>query len=243
MTFAILPAVDVTRGSLGVFTTGGPRRVEAFGGDPLAAAAAFVDAGARWLHFVDMDAAFGTGTNVPVLSALGERFGGVKIQASGGFTEWEQIEGYLAAGAARAVLGSAALDDESEVERILSRAGAGRLLVGLEVGEGRIRSRGSGRVDLDLMATLGWLDALHPPGYLLTDVGRVGGLGGPDLALLRRVARVGRPVLLAGGIRSLADLIDVREAGGSGAVVGRAALEGGIDLPEALAWAAGWPAD
>lgn len=222
-----------------MYTPAGPRAVDAFGGDPVTAAGAFAAAGARWVHFVDMDVAFGAGaSNVGVLGSLCERFPDVQFQASGGFAAWEDVEPYLTAGAARVVLGSAVLDDQAAVERALDRAGTGRVLVGIEVHEGRIRPRGSGRVDLDLMATLGWLDALHPPAYLLTAVGRVGVLEGPDRDLVRRVVRVGRPVLAAGGIRSLEDLQAVREDGAAGAVVGRAALEGGLDLAEAFAWAA-----
>jgi phosphoribosylformimino-5-aminoimidazole carboxamide ribonucleotide (ProFAR) isomerase len=93
-------------------------------------------------------------------------------------------------------------------------------------------------VDLELASTLGWLSAGGAEALLVTAVDRVATIGGPDTALVRRVARAGLPVMAAGGIRSLADLEAVRDAGASGAVVGRSALEGSLDLAAALAWAA-----
>jgi phosphoribosylformimino-5-aminoimidazole carboxamide ribotide isomerase len=136
------------------------------------------------------------------------------------------------------VIGSAVLDDADAMRRVVARAD-GRAIVGIEVSGGRIRSRGAVEVDLDLMATLGWL-ALTPgvTSLLVTTVTRVGGLAGPDLDLVRRVMRRGFPVLAAGGIASIDDLQAVRDAGAAGAVVGRAALEGALELEAALAWAA-----
>jgi phosphoribosylformimino-5-aminoimidazole carboxamide ribotide isomerase len=114
-------------------------------------------------------------------------------------------------------------------------------VIGIEVDGGRIRARGAGRPDdsegLDLMSTLGWLHAAGAPAFLVTSIDRVGGLDGPDVDLVRRVARAGRPTFAAGGVRSIEDLRALRAAGAAGAVVGRAALEGRIDLGEALAWA------
>jgi phosphoribosylformimino-5-aminoimidazole carboxamide ribonucleotide (ProFAR) isomerase len=90
---------------------------------------------------------------------------------------------------------------------------------------------------LDLMATIGWLTALGVPGFVVTAVDRVGRMSGPDADLVRRVARSGRPTLAAGGIRSIEDLQRVRSAGAVGAIVGTAALAGGLDLASALSWA------
>ena len=238
MPFTLLPAIDVTEGRLGVYRPEGPLTIEAFGGDAGAAARAFARAGASWIHVVDMDLAFtGEVRNAAVVRAVAE-VPGVSVQASGGITTAPSIDAMLAAGAARVVLGSGALGDP-EVTRRLLRLADGRAIVGVEVSEGRIRARGGVAVDLDLMSTLGWL-AMTPgvAGLLVTAVTRVGGLAGPDVEVIRRVARRGFPVLAAGGIASLEDLEAVREAGAVGAVVGRAALEGSIDLEAAFAWAA-----
>jgi phosphoribosylformimino-5-aminoimidazole carboxamide ribotide isomerase len=135
------------------------------------------------------------------------------------------------------VLASAALTDEDAVLEIVGRSRPGETVVGIEVADGRIRARGAA-VDLELASTLGWLSAGGAEALLVTAVDRVATIGGPDTALVRRVARAGLPVMAAGGIRSLADLEAVRDAGASGAVVGRSALEGSLDLAAALAWAA-----
>jgi phosphoribosylformimino-5-aminoimidazole carboxamide ribotide isomerase len=162
----------------------------------------------------------------------------VRVQASGGIATVGAVEAMLDAGASRVVIGSAVLDDPQEARRLLDRA-PGVAIVGIEVADGRIRARGAADVDLDLMATLGWL-ALTPgvQAVLVTSVARVGSLEGPDVGLVRRVMRRGFPVLAAGGIRSLEDLVSLRDAGAVGAVIGRAALEGALDLEDALTWAA-----
>jgi phosphoribosylformimino-5-aminoimidazole carboxamide ribotide isomerase len=159
------------------------------------------------------------------------------VQASGGVRTASQVDALRGLGAARVVLASAALTDEDAVLEIVGRSRPGETVVGIEVADGRIRARGAA-VDLELASTLGWLSAGGAEALLVTAVDRVATIGGPDTALVRRVARAGLPVMAAGGIRSLADLEAVRDAGASGAVVGRSALEGSLDLAAALAWAA-----
>jgi len=238
MPFALLPAIDLTAGRLGVYTPTGPVSIDAFGGDPIEAARVLLASGARWLHVVDMDLAFGgETTNLEVVRAIAA-LPDVRVQASGGVRTRVEVDAFLGAGAARVVVSSAALADEDGVAEIISRARPGEALFGIEVSRGRIHPRGSEAVDLDLMSTLGWLRAAGAPGFLVTAVERVGLAAGPDVDLVRRVARSGVPTIAAGGIGSLADLAALRAAGALGAVVGRAALEGSLDLAEAIAWAA-----
>jgi phosphoribosylanthranilate isomerase len=188
---------------------------------------------------VDLDLAYGgvRGLDITAIRAVARD---AILQVSGGIGDAGTGRAYLDAGADRFVLGSSALADDRGTLRALHDAGTD-LVVGLEVEDGRIRARGASRVDdvdgLDLMSTLGWLHAAGAPAFLVTSIDRVGGLGGPDLELVRRVARAGRPTYAAGGIRSLEDLRALREAGAAGAVVGRAALEERMDLAGALAWA------
>ena len=237
MPFTVLPAIDLWEGRLALLTGDGPAPSDAFGGDPLAAAAAYVGAGARWLHVVDMDLAFrGEPANADLIRALCA-VGGARVQASGGVRTAAQVEELRSLGAARVVLASAALDDEDAVVEIVGRSRPGETVVGIEVADGRIRARAAD-VDLELASTLGWLTAAGAEALLVTAVDRVATIAGPDTALVRRVARAGLPLLAAGGIRSLADLEAVRAAGASGAVVGRSALEGSLDLAAALAWSA-----
>jgi phosphoribosylformimino-5-aminoimidazole carboxamide ribotide isomerase len=239
MPFIVVPAIDVTEGRLGVYTQDGPRAVDAYAGDPFRAAQAYVAAGARMLHVVDMDRALGTTLGDPgVVAAIASIPGVVAVQASGGIRSWDIARSILGAGAARVVVSSSILEDEAEVGQIIRSARPGELLFGIEADGGRIRSRGAGAVDLDLASTLGWLQTAGAPGFLATAVGRVGTETGPDIELVRRVVRSGAPTWAAGGISSIEHLAAVREAGAAGAIVGRAALDGSLDLEEALAWAA-----
>lgn len=237
MPFSVLPAIDLWEGRLALLTRDGPVPSDAFGGDPIVAAEAYAAAGARWLHVVDMDLAFrGELANVDMVRALCA-IAETRVQASGGVRTMAQVDALRGLGAARVVLASAALTDEGAVLEIVGRSRPGETVIGIEVADGRIRARGAD-VDLELASTLGWLSGAGAETLLVTAVDRVATITGPDTALVRRVARSGLPLMAAGGIRSLADLEAVRDAGASGAVVGRSALEGSLDLAAALAWSA-----
>jgi phosphoribosylformimino-5-aminoimidazole carboxamide ribonucleotide (ProFAR) isomerase len=232
MAFTVLPAIDVRGGRLARLAGGAVELVHDHGGDPRAAAGAFAEAGATWVHLVDLDLAFeGRLSVASLVRALVAD--GLRVQASGAVREAAAIEGLLAAGADRVVLGSAALGDADAVATAIERFGS-RLWCGVEADGDRIRSRGAGPVDLPLVPTLGWLTAAGAAGFVATAVTRVSGLGGPDTGLVRRVARSGRPVVAGGGIAALEDLVAVRGAGAVGAIVGRAALEGALDLRAAF---------
>jgi phosphoribosylformimino-5-aminoimidazole carboxamide ribotide isomerase len=230
--FEVIPALDVSDGALAHLTPTGLMQMDVFDGDPVAAAAAMVEAGATRLHVVDIDLAFdGELRNIDVVSAIVSLR--VRVQAGGGVRTADEVDALLSVGAARVVLGSAALADEVRTRELLGVHGP-RLIVGIEVGDGgTIRSRGREPVDLPLMETLGWLSAARAPGFLVTAVARVGSSIGPDVGAVKRVVRAGRPVIAAGGIHTVDDLRALRAAGAMGAVVGRAALEGTLDLAEA----------
>jgi phosphoribosylformimino-5-aminoimidazole carboxamide ribonucleotide (ProFAR) isomerase len=230
--FEVIPAIDVSAGRIALLGPDGPAPAEAFGGDPLAAARSFAAAGARWIHVVDLDLAFhGEARNLDTISAIAGL--GPAVQVAGAVRTDDEVRSLLEAGASRVVVGSAALADPREVVRMVGVHGE-RLAVGIEVDGGRIRSRGRERVDLDLMRTLGGLVAANVRYLLVTAVARVAGLGGPDVPVIRRVVRAGRPVLAAGGVARTEHLRDLRAAGAAGAVVGRAALEGVLDLSAVL---------
>jgi phosphoribosylformimino-5-aminoimidazole carboxamide ribonucleotide (ProFAR) isomerase len=235
--FDVIPAIDVTGGRLGRMVAGEAIPVDAFGGDPVAAAEAFVRAGARWLHVVDMDlASTGNALNINTVMSIRRAalFAGARIQASGGVSRREDVEYLLDVGAARVVLGSRALADPSLVSALTTELGE-RVAVGVEVEGDRIRSRGMEAVDLPLGATLAWLKDTDATRFVVTAVARVGELAGPDLDTLESVAALGRPFIAAGGIASADDLRAVRDAGAEAAIVGRAAMEGGLDLAAAIA--------
>jgi phosphoribosylformimino-5-aminoimidazole carboxamide ribonucleotide (ProFAR) isomerase len=232
MFFDVLPAIDLYRGRLARVGSGTVEPVAAFGGDPMAAAEAYRDGGASWVHVVDLDLAFdGRMTIGPIVEALGRM--GLRVQASGGVRGPDEVSALLDAGATRVVLGSGALADEPSVSGAIAGFG-GSLWCGIEAEGDLIRSRGRDPVELPLVATLGWLTASGAHGFVATAVSKVSGLSGPDVEMIRRVVRTGRPVVAGGGISTIDHLRAVRSAGATGAIVGRAALEGSLDLTEAI---------
>jgi phosphoribosylformimino-5-aminoimidazole carboxamide ribotide isomerase len=237
--FEVIPAIDLSEGRLARYAPDGPEPVQSFGGDPLDAADAFARAGARWLHVVDMDLAFtGEARNLGVLAAIrarASRHATVQVQAAGGVAGAAEVRRFLDAGADRVVLGSAALADPPAVDALATALGA-RLVVGLEIQDGRIRPRGRTRADLDLASTLRWLGEGDASSFSVTAVARVGAVEGPDPSAVALVAALGRPVLAAGGVRTIDDLASLHEAGAHGAIVGRAALDASLDLGAAIAW-------
>ena len=235
MPFEVIPAIDLVGGRLGRIRGGRPEPVEAFGGDPVAAATAFAEAGVRWIHVVDTDLAF-TG-NARGLTAVREIAGlPLRVQASGGFRAEPEIDAVLEAGAARAVLGSAALEDRAGVTALMGRYGE-RLALGLEVEGDRVRPRGRGGGPWPLADVMRWIGESGAARFVVTAVARVGERSGPDLEAIRAVAgATDRPVIGAGGIATLADVLAVAGAGPSveGAIVGSALYDGALDLSETV---------
>jgi phosphoribosylformimino-5-aminoimidazole carboxamide ribonucleotide (ProFAR) isomerase len=231
--FEVIPAIDIAGGRLARLSAEGPMPLEAHGGDPIVAASAFLAAGARRLHVVDMDLAFsGEARNADALRAIVAL--GAVVQAAGGIVEDREIAAALEVGVERVVLGSAALADLDETARLIRRYGE-RLAIGIEVDGDRIRARGRRTTDLPLKETL---SAVHAAGALrsvITTVRRVSTLTGPAVDALAIAVGLGLSAIAAGGIASVDDLAAVRDAGGEGAIVGRAALEGRFDLTLAIA--------
>ncbi|HET7870200.1 MAG TPA: HisA/HisF-related TIM barrel protein [Actinomycetota bacterium] len=232
MGFEVIPAVDVFGGRLARLSDGGVLFVEAFGGDPMTAARSFADAGAQWIHVVDMDLALhGEFRNVEVVAGIASL--GVSVQASGGIAGLGEVERALAAGSRRVVLGSSALSDRPAAEALLARHGD-ELAVGIEADRDTIRTRARREVTLSLSETMAWLTGLDVARYVHTSVIRVGGLEGPDLDSIRALIQMtGRPVVASGGIRGADDLRRIASIGAQGAILGRALYEG-FDLRDAL---------
>jgi phosphoribosylformimino-5-aminoimidazole carboxamide ribonucleotide (ProFAR) isomerase len=232
VTFQVIPAIDVAGGRLAGLSLGGPVPIEAFGGDPLVAARACLEAGATLLHVVDMDLAFsGEARNAGVLRSIVAL--GARVQAAGAIVDDREIAAALDAGSERVVLGSAALGDLAEADRLIERYGE-RLVVGIEVDGERIRARGRRATDLPLRETLEAVHASGAPRCLITGVARVSSLAGPETRALAMAVELGLAAIVAGGIASIHDLVTLRDAGAEAAVVGRAALEGRLDLVEAI---------
>ena len=233
MTFQVIPAIDVAGGRLARLSPDGPTAIDAHGGDPIAAARACLEAGAAFVHVVDMDLAFtGEALNTGVLRSIAGL--GARVQAAGAIIADGEIAAALDAGSERVVLGSGALHDLAEAGRLIERYGE-RLVVGIEVEGDRIRARGRRSTDLPLLETL---EAVHASGAarcLITGVARVSSLTGPDVHALALAVRLELPSIVAGGVASIDDLAALRDVGAEAAVVGRAALEGSLDLAAAIA--------
>jgi phosphoribosylanthranilate isomerase len=206
-------------------------------GDPLAAARRWQDGGAEWLHLVDLDAAFGRGTNAEVIAGITAAME-LKVELSGGIRDDESLERALATGCRRVNIGTAALENPDWCDRVIAEHGD-RIAIGLDVRGTRLAARGWTREGGDLWETLDRLNAAGCARYVVTDVASDGMLSGPNLQLLRDVcARTDAPVVASGGISTLDDLRALRELvplGVEGAIVGTALYVGNFTLAEALA--------
>jgi len=231
----LLPAVDVAGGEAvqlvqGVAGTGGQF------GDPWDAAKAWQDQGAEWLHLVDLDAAFGRGSNRELLAEIVGRLD-IAVEMSGGIRDTETLEAALATGCRRVNLGTAALEDPEWTASAIAEHGD-RIAVGLDVRGTTLAARGWTKEGGDLWETLARLDREGCARYVVTDVNKDGMLKGPNLELLREVCqRTDRPVVASGGVSTLDDIASIRElvpVGVEGAIVGSALYRGAFTLPEAL---------
>lgn len=231
----LLPAVDVA-GGRAVRLVQGEAGTETAYGAPLEAALAWQDAGAEWVHLVDLDAAFSRGSNRDLVAAVVGRLD-VAVELSGGIRDDASLEAALATGCARVNLGTAALEDPDWTADAIARYGD-KVAVGLDVRGTTLAARGWTRRGGDLWDVMDRLDRDGCARYVVTDVTRDGMLEGPNLELLRAVcARTDRPVVASGGVSSLADIAALRELvpiGVEGAIVGKALYVGAFTLPQAL---------
>jgi len=204
-------------------------------GDPREAALAWQRDGAEWIHLVDLDAAFGRGSNRDLLASV-VRSLDVAVELSGGIRDDASLDAALATGAARVNVGTAALENPDWVRRAIDRVGD-KIAVGLDVRGTTLAARGWTREGGELFDVLARLDADGCARYVVTDVRRDGTLTGPNLELLASVcAATTKPVVASGGVSSLDDLRAIAGVPGvEGAIVGKALYAGAFTLPEALA--------
>ncbi|GAD85068.1 1-(5-phosphoribosyl)-5-[(5-phosphoribosylamino) methylideneamino] imidazole-4-carboxamide isomerase [Nocardia asteroides NBRC 15531] len=236
----LLPAVDVANGEA-VRLVQGEAGSETSYGSPRDAALAWQQAGAEWVHLVDLDAAFGKGSNRELIAqVVGEL--DVKVELSGGIRDDASLEAALATGCARVNIGTAAIENPQWCARVLGEYGD-RIAVGLDVkqidGEWRLRGRGWVTDGGDLWEALERLERDGCARYVVTDVSKDGTLTGPNLELLSEVANAAEaPVVASGGISVLDDLVAIAglaQEGVEGAIIGKALYAGRFTLPEALA--------
>lgn len=231
----LLPAVDIAGGQAvqlvqGIAGSGGQF------GDPWEAARAWQDQGAEWIHLVDLDAAFGRGSNRELIDSIVGRLD-IAVELSGGIRDGESLDAALATGCRRVNIGTAALEDPEWTARIIGDHGD-RVAIGLDVRGTTLAARGWTREGGDLWETLERLDREGCARYVVTDVNKDGMLQGPNVDLLRRVCgRTERPVVASGGVSTLEDIRVIRELvpeGVEGAIIGSALYRGAFTLPEAL---------
>ncbi|QKJ19786.1 bifunctional 1-(5-phosphoribosyl)-5-((5-phosphoribosylamino)methylideneamino)imidazole-4-carboxamide isomerase/phosphoribosylanthranilate isomerase PriA [Microbacterium hominis] len=235
-TLTLLPAVDVADGKA-VRLTQGEAGTETSYGDPVDAAGEWARQGAEWIHLVDLDAAFGRGSNAAIMRKVIRQYKNVQIELSGGIRDDRSLEAALESGAARVNLGTAALENPEWAADVIGRYGEA-IAVGLDVRGTTLAARGWTREGGDLWTVLDRLEAAGCSRYVVTDVTKDGTLQGPNLELLRQMtARTPKPVVASGGISSLDDIAALRELvplGVEGAIVGKALYAGAFTLAEAL---------
>jgi phosphoribosylformimino-5-aminoimidazole carboxamide ribotide isomerase len=233
----LYPAIDLKDGKAVRLVHGEMDRATVFNDDPAAQAVAFAGTGCRWLHLVDLNGAFAghpvNGAAVEAILAAVD----VPVQLGGGIRDMGTIEGWLARGVARVILGTVAVEDPDLV-RAAARAFPGQVAVGIDARGGRVATRGwaeeTGVMAADLARRF---EDAGVAAVIYTDILRDGAMGGPNVAATEALARaVTIPVIASGGVASLGDLLALRDTGViAGAISGRALYDGAIDLAAALA--------
>lgn len=235
----ILPAVDLLDGKVVRLAQGKRDQVTVYSDDPVAIAKKWADAGATWLHVVDLNGAFdGTYINVPVARKIIQACRGVNIEVSGGIRTQETLDRAMEAGAARVVLGTKACEDPEFVRRAAAAYGK-KIAVALDAKAGQAVSRGwVSATALTVKELAKQMKALGVHTLICTDISRDGMMSGPNLSLLRDVLSTGPKELIAsGGVASLDDLKALKpleSEGVVGVIVGKAIYEGTVDIKEAI---------
>jgi 1-(5-phosphoribosyl)-5-[(5-phosphoribosylamino)methylideneamino] imidazole-4-carboxamide isomerase/N-(5'phosphoribosyl)anthranilate isomerase len=235
VTLSLLPAVDVADGQA-VRLVQGAAGSETSYGDPLEAALAWQNDGAEWVHLVDLDAAFGRGSNAALLADVVGRLD-VRVELSGGIRDDASLTAALATGAARVNIGTAALEDPSWCDRVVGEYGE-RVAIGLDVRGRTLSARGWTRDGGDLFDVLARLDKAGASRYVVTDITKDGMMRGPNLELLREVcAATDRPIIASGGVSTLDDLralATLEHMGVEGVIAGKSLYAGAFTVREAL---------
>ncbi len=243
MSFTVFPALDIREGRVVRLLQGDYAQQTTYGDDPLPRAQAFADAGATWMHLVDLDAARAGGyTLAPLLSAIAGQTG-LKVQTGGGVRSRDDVARILDAGATRVVVGSVSVRAPETVIGWLAEFGPERLTIALDArqaddGRWLLPVHGWTETAEDTLDVLATRYALAGMTHLLcTDIARDGMLSGPNIGLYQHLATLlpGVAVQASGGVRSAADVAEARAVGCGGAILGKALLEGRMTLAEALA--------
>jgi len=242
--FTVFPAIDLHQGQVVRLMQGDPERQKTYSTDPAQVAVRWLEAGASWLHVVNLDGAFSEQVsrhdqaNQTALRTILEqaRLRNAQVQFGGGLRALEHIEVALGLGIHRLILGTAALETPSLVLQAIQRCGAGQIAVALDALQGIVRTRGwTQSSGIEVLAAGKELVNLGLRTVIYTDVKRDGMGSGVDIASAKALAALGLEVIASGGVRTLEDVQRVRQAGLPGVIIGRALYEGNFRLEEALA--------
>lgn len=230
----LYPAIDVRSGRVVRLLQGNYAAETVYGNDPVEVAERFVEAGARWIHVVDLDAALsGDALNRPVIERIASAVGGrADVQTGGGVRSVDDARALAAAGIRRVVMGSAAIADPSLVERASEHV---QVAVGLDHRRGRIAAHGwTQDAGVDVADALAWFPTATA--FIITDIARDGMLNGPDVEGLRATTRLTNiPVIASGGVSSLEDIDALIAIDGlAGIITGKAIYEGRFTVREAI---------
>ena len=236
----LLPAIDIRNGRVVRLSQGERSRQKVYGSDPLAVAEQFCAEGAKWIHVVDLDRAFGTGDNSSEVRRLASRMATrTRLQLGGGLRSMDAVREALDLGFSRAVIGTAAASNASFVPAVLEEVSAERLAVGIDSRNGLVAVRGWVETSTTRVEDLaGRVLEAGIMTLIYTDIDRDGMLSGPDIAGAVALRAAGGKVIVSGGISGSSDLRQACRAGLDGAIVGRALYEGKLTVSEALEAAA-----
>ena len=231
----LYPAVDIKNGMAARLTKGQIDSTENFG-DPLEVVQQFITAGSKWIHLVDLDAAFETGSNRSLIENI-TTLHGINFQLSGGIKNQESFSFAISTSAKQINLATSALNDLNWIEQVLDTHGT-RISISLDVEakSNQLIARGSGDRLGDLFEMIKKLDAIGCHRYVLTDIEKDGALSGPNFDLINKVSQASNgEIISSGGVSNIEDLMQLRKVGVSGVVLGKALYNGQIDLTAALA--------
>lgn len=236
----LLPAIDIRNGRVVRLTQGERERQTVYGDDPVAVAERFVEEGARWIHVVDLDRAFGSGDNFSAVRRIANRVASkVRLELGGGLRSMDSVREALELGIARAVIGTAAASSPAFVSEVLAAVGPERLAVGIDARDGMVAVRGwteTSTIRTDELARQVVQAGVRT--LIYTDIARDGMLSGPDLTGALTLQSADARVIVSGGVASADQIRAACLAGLDGAIVGRALYEGKLTLPDAIRAAA-----
>ncbi|MBT3336559.1 MAG: 1-(5-phosphoribosyl)-5-[(5-phosphoribosylamino)methylideneamino]imidazole-4-carboxamide isomerase [Anaerolineae bacterium] len=239
MTFTIYPAIDLCKGQVVRLRQGDPNKQKEYSNDPVEIAKKWQAQGATWFHLINLDGAFGEyiEPNQRAIKNILVACGDISTQLGGGIRSLADIEGALNLGITRVILGTAILEDFSFAKKVIAEFGADRIVFGLDARDGVLMARGwqvaSDRSIFELAEALKNIGAER---IIYTDIATDGMSVGNDTKNTRQLAeKTGLDVIASGGIKTLEDVREVKEAGLSGVIIGRALYENHITLAEAIA--------